>query len=529
MTTMLKTPIAGRKMASSIAGKDIDQYSMIGDAQVITDENGAIVDVSTEDGLGALDKPRGRKRRQQQLKQKQQVPSSNPDKVINEEGDDINPETIAQTNHTKSSAIATNGTVSAANGLTKRRDKSDGEQLPENNDTEAGEDLEGDEPVTEIDDGTDGDFKAALVWRNIILFVILHSGIPVGAYLIYLKQYYWPTLAWSLFLAYASALGVTGGAHRLWSHKTYKAHWSVHVLLMILQTMAGQNSIYTWSRDHRVHHKFSETNADPHNIHRGFFFAHMGWLCVRKHPAVKEKGALIDMSDLKANKVVMFQHRNFWWLSALITVIIPVAVPMYLWNERFITSFVWSFMIRYMLLLHSTWLVNSAAHYVGHRPYDKRIEARESLYAIWSGLGEGFHNYHHTFPYDYRASEWGRFWNITTGFIDLCARIGLVYDRRRVDEKSIERRRAKTGETKWSKWQSGVGKGINQSERDKQDKPDHGAGSTAHANGHLSNGATRSTANGTGNSNGTNPLAPLNNIIHELPYISGLTSLQFTM
>lgn len=54
--------------------------------------------------------------------------------------------------------------------------------------------------------------------------------------------------------------------------------------------MALQNDIYEWSRDHRVHHKFSETNADPHNANRGFFFSHMGWLLLKKHNDVKQKG-----------------------------------------------------------------------------------------------------------------------------------------------------------------------------------------------------------------------------------------------
>ena len=71
-----------------------------------------------------------------------------------------------------------------------------------------------------------------------------------------------------------------------------------------------QNDILDWSRDHRVHHKYSETDADPHNAKRGFFFAHVGWLLVKKHPDVMEKGRGLDYSDLYADKVVMFQRRH---------------------------------------------------------------------------------------------------------------------------------------------------------------------------------------------------------------------------
>lgn len=71
----------------------------------------------------------------------------------------------------------------------------------------------------------------------------------------------------------------------------------------------SQNDIIEWSRDHRVHHKFSETNADPHNAKRGFFFSHMGWLLVRKHPDVAERGKVLDVADILADPVCMVQRK----------------------------------------------------------------------------------------------------------------------------------------------------------------------------------------------------------------------------
>lgn len=70
-----------------------------------------------------------------------------------------------------------------------------------------------------------------------------------------------------------------------------------------------QNDIYEWSRDHRVHHKYSETDADPHNARRGFFFSHIGWLFVRKHRDVIEKGRKLDFTDLLEDPVVRFQRK----------------------------------------------------------------------------------------------------------------------------------------------------------------------------------------------------------------------------
>lgn len=70
-----------------------------------------------------------------------------------------------------------------------------------------------------------------------------------------------------------------------------------------------QNDIYEWSRDHRVHHKYSETDADPHNARRGFFFSHIGWLFMRKHRDVIEKGRKLDFTDLLDDPVVRFQRK----------------------------------------------------------------------------------------------------------------------------------------------------------------------------------------------------------------------------
>jgi stearoyl-CoA desaturase (delta-9 desaturase) len=65
-----------------------------------------------------------------------------------------------------------------------------------------------------------------------------------------------------------------------------------------------------WVRYHRVHHKYSDTDADPHNVHRGLFFCHYGWLLVKELPAVTEKIKQTDSSDVDADPLLMFQHKS---------------------------------------------------------------------------------------------------------------------------------------------------------------------------------------------------------------------------
>lgn len=131
-----------------------------------------------------------------------------------------------------------------------------------------------------------------------------------------------------------------------------------------------QNSAIEWARDHRVHHKYSETDADPHNAKRGFFFSHVGWLLCRKHPDVKKKGQGIDMSDLESDPILMFQHNYYLYLMPILCFVLPTMIPIYFWNETFVIAFCVN-IFRYVFTLNATWLVNSAAHLWGSKPYDR--------------------------------------------------------------------------------------------------------------------------------------------------------------
>lgn len=102
---------------------------------------------------------------------------------------------------------------------------------------------------------------------------------------------------------------MTAGAHRLWTHRSYKAKWPLRLILIIFNTVAFQNDVFQWVRDHHLHHKFCDTNADPYTNSRGFFFAHIGWLLCKKHPEISAKGKLLDLSDIKADPFVMFQRK----------------------------------------------------------------------------------------------------------------------------------------------------------------------------------------------------------------------------
>lgn len=289
------------------------------------------------------------------------------------------------------------------------------------------------------------EYKTKIVWFNVALFLYLHLSFFYGVYLGFTSA----MLKTSLFgyiYANLGGLGITAGSHRLWSHRSYKAKWPLRVFLCILASIAAQNDIYEWCRDHRVHHKFTETDADPHNIKRGFFFAHMGWLMCKKHPAVAAKGKTVYLDDLWADPIVRFHRRFYIPMVILFCFYVPTMIPVWFWGESVWNSFFIAGLARYCVSLNHTWLVNSAAHYYGDQPYDKYIEARENSIVAFLAHGEGWHNYHHVFPWDYATSELGYTLNLTKVFIDLMALLGLSYDLKSVHPELVKNRKLKTGD-----------------------------------------------------------------------------------
>lgn len=129
--------------------------------------------------------------------------------------------------------------------------------------------------------------------------------------------------------------------------------------------------------------------------------------------------------------------------------ILPTFIPLYFWNEEFWNAFFVCVIIRAIFVAHVTFSVNSFAHMFGSSKYDVNIKARQNFLVTMFTNGEGFHNYHHTFPRDYAACEFSNYRrNRTTQFIDLMAFFGQAYDRIKVDPETICKRRTRTGD--WS-------------------------------------------------------------------------------
>lgn len=92
-------------------------------------------------------------------------------------------------------------------------------------------------------------FQAEVVWVKATFLMVIHILALYG--IGYAHKAKLATFFFSFAIGILSGIGVQCGAHRLWSHRSYKASLGLRIFLAVCQTMAGQKDIYYWVRDHR--------------------------------------------------------------------------------------------------------------------------------------------------------------------------------------------------------------------------------------------------------------------------------------
>ncbi|MDO8417343.1 MAG: fatty acid desaturase [Agitococcus sp.] len=245
------------------------------------------------------------------------------------------------------------------------------------------------------------------------------------------------TAAWVLMIGYlyANGLGITAGYHRLWAHRAYEAHWTVEIALMLFGGAAIQNSILNWASGHRTHHRFvDDVDKDPYSAKRGFWFSHMGWM-LRNYPSSTPDYS--NAPDLQKNKIVMFQHNHY----LAIVLFMNIAVPFIF---GFLVGDVWGTvllmgLLRLVVSHHFTFFINSLAHMWGKQPYTDENTARDNFWLALLTYGEGYHNFHHIFQYDYRNGvKWWQF-DPTKWLILSLSWLGLTKNLKRIPNFTIRK------------------------------------------------------------------------------------------
>lgn len=207
----------------------------------------------------------------------------------------------------------------------------------------------------------------------------------------------------------------------MWAHRSYNASKPLQYFLAAAGAGAVEGSIKWWSRGHRAHHRYTDTDLDPYNAHRGLLWSHIGWMIVKP----RRKPGVADVSDLSKNEVVRWQHRWYIWLILIMGFGIPTVIPGLLWGD-WRGGYVYAAAARLVFVHHSTFCVNSLAHWLGDAPFDDKHTPRDHMVTAVVTLGEGYHNFHHQFPSDFRnAIRWYQY-DPTKWFIGICSWFGLA-------------------------------------------------------------------------------------------------------
>ncbi len=242
----------------------------------------------------------------------------------------------------------------------------------------------------------------------------------------------WVELALLLTMYMATGLGVTVGYHRLFAHRSFETVRPLKFLLAVFGSMAVQGPVLKWVAVHRRHHQHSDKAEDPHSPHHfgggfrgtiaGFWHAHIGWIFKADYPNLKRY-----IRDLQSDTLVRITSRLFG-LWVFLGLLIPTVLGWFLtgtWTGALL-GLLWGGLVRIFLGHHVTWSINSICHLWGSRPFDRGDLSRNNFIFGVLGLGEGWHNNHHAFPYSARHGL--RWWELDLSYLVIRAleQLGLA-------------------------------------------------------------------------------------------------------
>ncbi|XP_071700302.1 delta-9 acyl-lipid desaturase 2-like [Rutidosis leptorrhynchoides] len=199
----------------------------------------------------------------------------------------------------------------------------------------------------------------------------------------------WGGFIVSMGLVLLTETDMTIGYHRLLTHRSFKVPKWLEYTFAYCGVLSGQKDPISWVSIHKKHHKYAETDRDPHSPTEGFWFSHIGWFCYNNY-IVAKCGDYTNVPELKAQWFYRFLHNTYFWH--------PTALAMLLYIYGGFAYLAWGVGIQTVIVCHITFVVRSVGHVWGERSWNTPDNSTNNWWSGVLALGEGWHNNHHAFP-----------------------------------------------------------------------------------------------------------------------------------
>ena len=245
--------------------------------------------------------------------------------------------------------------------------------------------------------------------------------------------------------------GISIGFHRLLAHRSFAARRPFKLVVVALGSMAYEGGPIGWVANHRRHHVFADTAADPHSPQqhgggvrgqlKGLWHAHLGWLFTAQHAPWQRNAA-----DLLADRDIVVIDRLFP-VFCVVSLALPFGFGWLLGGTvgAAFSALLWAGLVRVCVLHHATWSINSLCHMFGRRPFATKDRSTNVAALAVVSMGESWHNGHHAFPRSARHGLLRGQWDSSAMLIRAFESMTLLHDVHWPTAEEVRNRRLASG------------------------------------------------------------------------------------
>ena len=261
-------------------------------------------------------------------------------------------------------------------------------------------------------------------------------GMHVGAVSVFFVPATWEAIVLCGVFYAMRVFGLTAGYHRYFAHRGYKATRWFQFVVAWFGASALQRGPIWWAGHHRLHHKHSDTEDDPHSpVVRSVWWSHMGWVLSARY---SDKDGWAEMKDFKKYPELRLLEKY--------DVVPGVLLGVFCYLVAGWSGLAWGFLLSTVLVYQVTFMVNSVCHLFGRRRFVTTDESRNNWLVALLTFGEGWHNNHHHYPS--AARQGFRWWELDISYLTLKALscFGIVWDLRQPTPRALAAKLIKTPE-----------------------------------------------------------------------------------